>query len=147
MSPDWDAQIHTVGMTQLDHAHEQFITQVAQLIQATDAEFPALFQALIIHTRAHFDEEGRLMRESKYPGLGMHEGEHHRILGEMQQLNRSLKRGRLPLVRAFVKHGLPEWFNSHLSMMDRALVVHLNRLVANTTIHLQGVIPDSWVEH
>jgi hypothetical protein len=28
----------------------------------------------------------------------------------------------------FVKYGLPEWFDNHLSMMDAALVAHLKRL-------------------
>jgi len=51
--------------------------------------------------------------------------QHHRVLGELQQLNRTLKRGRMPLVRAFVKQGLPEWFDNHLSMMDAALVAYL----------------------
>jgi hemerythrin-like metal-binding protein len=117
-----------LGVTKLDLAHQEFIQQVAALIQSGDAEFPALFQALINHTRSHFNEEGQLMRASKYSGLAMHEGEHHRVLGELQQLSRTLKRGRLPLVRAFVKHGLPEWFDNHLSMMDAALVAHLKRL-------------------
>ncbi|MDO8350511.1 MAG: hemerythrin family protein [Gallionella sp.] len=121
----WDASRHTLGVTQLDHAHQEFIGQVATLIKASDAEFPALFQALINHTRDHFMTEGQLMRESQYPGLAMHEGEHHRVLGELQQLNRTLKRGRMPLVRAFVKQGLPEWFDNHLSMMDAALVAYL----------------------
>jgi len=121
----WDASRHTLGVTGLDHAHQEFIGQVAKLIQSGDVEFPALFQVLINHTRSHFNEEGRLMRESKYPGLAMHEGEHHRMLGELQQLNRTLKRGRLPLVRAFVKQGLPEWFNTHLAMMDSALAAYL----------------------
>lgn len=121
----WDASRHTLGVPELDYAHQEFIGQVAVLIKASDAEFPSLFQALINHTRLHFNEEGQLMRESKYPGLAMHEGEHHRILGELQQLNRTLKRGHLPLVRAFVKQGLPEWFDTHLAMMDSALVAHL----------------------
>ncbi|OHC84002.1 MAG: hemerythrin [Sideroxydans sp. RIFOXYD2_FULL_59_7] len=121
----WDAPRHTLGVTVLDHAHQEFIAQVAALIQSGDAEFAVLFQALINHTRSHFNEEGRLMRESKYPGLSMHEGEHHRVLGELQQLNRTLKRGRLPLVRAFVKQGLPEWFDTHLAMMDSALAAYL----------------------
>jgi len=124
----WDAKRHTLGVTELDHAHQEFIGQLAALIQSGDAEFPALFQALINHTRSHFNEEGQLMRDARYQGLAMHEGEHHRVLGEMQQLNRSLKRGRLPLVRAFVKQGLPEWFDTHLAMMDGALVAHLKRL-------------------
>lgn len=125
--PIWDASRHTLGVAELDGDHQEFIKQVAALVTATDTEFPPLFQALINHTRDHFMKEGRLMREAKYQGLAMHEGEHHRVLGELQQLNRTLKRGRLPLVRAFVKQGLPEWFDTHLAMMDGALVAHLKK--------------------
>jgi hemerythrin-like metal-binding protein len=124
----WDAARHTLGVDEIDHAHQAFIGQVAALIAASDAEFPALFQALINHTREHFMAEGQLMRASKYQGLAMHEGEHHRVLGELQQLNRTLKRGRLPLVRAFVKQGLPEWFDNHLTMMDGALTGYLKQV-------------------
>lgn len=123
----WDADRHTLNVAELDTAHQEFIELVAKLIAASDAEFPALFQTLVNHTREHFIAEGKLMREAKYQGLGVHEGEHHRVLGELQQLNRSLKRGRLPLVRAYVREGLPEWFDTHLSMMDSALVAFLNK--------------------
>jgi hemerythrin-like metal-binding protein len=123
----WDETRHTLGMNEIDGAHRDFIIQVAALIAASDADFPALFQTLVVHTREHFMAEGKLMRESKYQGLGVHEGEHHRVLGELQQLNRSLKRGRLPLVRAYVREGLPEWFDTHLAMMDGALVAFLKK--------------------
>ena len=126
----WEPARHTLGVAELDDAHQDFIGQVAALIAASDAEFPALFAVLINHTREHFMAEGRLMREAKYQGLGIHEGEHHRILGELQQLNRTLKRGHLPLVRAYVKQGLPEWFDTHLAMMDGALVAHLKKSAA-----------------
>ncbi|MFZ3018429.1 MAG: hemerythrin domain-containing protein [Gallionella sp.] len=121
----WDDARHTLGMVQMDHTHREFAAQLGALIAANDAEFPALFQALIDHTRIHFTEEGRLMRTSKYRGLPEHESEHHRVLGELLQLNRSLKRGRILLVRAYVREGLPEWFDSHLAMMDSALAMHL----------------------
>lgn len=123
----WDEARHTLGMDEMDNTHREFITQVDTLISASNAEFPALFQSLVTHTREHFMAEGRLMRESKYRGLPEHEAEHHRVLGELQQLNRTLKRGHLPLVRAYVKEGLPEWFDTHLAMMDGALVMHLKR--------------------
>lgn len=132
--PIWDANRHALGVAELDHTHQEFIQQVATLIQSSEAEFPVLFQALINHTRSHFNGEGQLMRACKYPGLAMHEGEHHRVLGELQQLNRTLKRGHLPLVRAFVKHGLPEWFDTHLSTMDTALVEHLKKLATNPVL-------------
>lgn len=124
---EWNEARHTLGMEEMDATHREFIAQVTALIAAGNAEFPALFQALVNHTREHFIAEGKLMRESKYKGLPEHEGEHHRVLGELQQLNRSLKRGHLPLVRAYVKEGLPEWFDTHVAMMDAALVMHLKK--------------------
>jgi hemerythrin len=123
----WDAARHTLDIEEMDSTHCDFISQVATLIAASDAEFPALFQALVTHTREHFIAEGKLMRESKYRGLPEHESEHHRVLGELQQLNRSMKRGHLQLVRAYVREGLPEWFNTHLTMMDAALAMHLKK--------------------
>jgi len=125
--PIFDDARHKLGMDEMDNTHREFITQVAALNAAGSAEFPALFQALINHTREHFTAEGHLMRTSKYAGIPEHESEHHRVLGELQQLNRSLKRGHLPLVRAYVKEGLPEWFDTHLAMMDAALVAHLKK--------------------
>lgn len=123
----WDESRHSLGMDEMDNTHREFIAQVAALIASGNDEFPALFQALVNHTREHFTAEGQLMRASKYKGLPEHESEHHRVLGELQQLNRTLKRGHLPLVRAYVKEGLPEWFDTHLAMMDAALVMHLKK--------------------
>lgn len=124
----WNEHKHSLGAEEFDRAHQDFISQVDGLIAANDAEFPALFTALIAHTRDHFNAEGLMMRQGKYPGLAMHEGEHHRMLGELQQLNRTLKRGHLPLVRAFVRGGLPEWFDTHLATMDAALNAHMKKL-------------------
>ncbi len=123
----WDEARHPLGLEGMDATHREFVAQLAALCAAGNAEFPALFQALVNHTREHFTAEGKLMRESKYRGLPEHEGEHHRVLGELQQLNRSLKRGHLPLVRAYVKEGLMEWFDTHLAMMDAALAMHLKK--------------------
>lgn len=123
----WDEGRYRLGVDEIDHAHQAFAQQLASLIACPDSEFPALFQTLIAHTRDHFMTEGRLMRETKYPGLGVHEGEHHRVLGELQQLNRSLKRGHLRLVRAYVREGLTEWFDTHLTMMDGALAGYLKQ--------------------
>jgi hemerythrin-like metal-binding protein len=132
----WDESRHALGMDEMDNTHREFIAQVAALISAGNAEFPALFQALVNHTREHFTAEGQLMRVSKYKGLPEHESEHHRVLGELQQLNRTLKRGHLPLVRAYVKEGLPEWFDTHLAMMDAALVMHLKKMQSAVPMHV-----------
>jgi hemerythrin-like metal-binding protein len=124
---EWNEARHALQHDGMDAVHREFIAQVAALIAASNADFPALFQTLVNHTREHFTAEGQLMRASKYRGLPEHESEHHRVLGELLQLNRSLKRGHLPLVRAYVREGLPEWFDTHLAMMDAALAAHLKK--------------------
>lgn len=128
----WDDARHALDMAEMDATHRDFVAQVVALNAAGAAEFPALFQQLVHHTREHFIAEGQLMRASKYRGLPEHEADHHRVLGELQQLNRSLKRGHLPLVRAYVKDGLMEWFDNHVAMMDAALAMHLKKEAQTT---------------
>jgi hemerythrin-like metal-binding protein len=115
---------YALGVEGMDRDHEEFLNLLVRLNKAGDAEFPALFQKLVDHLRLHFVHEGRLMRLGKYSALGEHEGEHHRLLGELLQFNRNVKRGRLQLARAYVRIGLAEWFDLHLATMDSALAVH-----------------------
>jgi hemerythrin len=115
----------TPGISEIDGDHREFVRRLKTLISSSDTEFPPLFQDLIAHTREHFLKEGNLMRAARYQELAMHESEHQRVLTEMQELNRSIRRGRLPLVRAHVKENLGEWFEKHLSLMDNTLMLHL----------------------
>jgi hemerythrin-like metal-binding protein len=111
----------------VDATHQALADLIEGLIQADSAAFPSRFQALLALIRLHIAEEGGLMRASRYPGIAEHEGEHHRVLGELMQLNRSLKRGRIALVRAYVKKGLAPWFDLHMTTMDAALTTHIER--------------------
>ncbi|MDD5058829.1 MAG: hemerythrin domain-containing protein [Sideroxydans sp.] len=121
----WDDARHTLGMNEMDTTHREFIAQVVALISASDAQFPALFQTLAEHTRAHFEAEGKLMRDSHYKGFSEHDSEHQRVLGELKLLSRTVQRGQFASVREYVQEGLPKWFDTHLAMMDSALVMHL----------------------
>jgi len=114
-----------LDVQEMDDDHAEFLALLERLNQAGNEEFPDLFQKLVDHLRLHFVREGRLMRLGKFPALGEHEGEHHRVLGELLQFNRNVKRGRLSLARAYVRAGLPEWFELHFSTMDSALAAHV----------------------
>jgi hemerythrin len=118
----------------------EFTALVNLLGDCDDAEFAALFEKLLEHCRLHFTSEGRLMRISRFPALNEHEGEHHRIYGDLVQMNRAVQRGRLLLPRAFVKQGLEEWFSVHLSTMDAALAAHLQR-VGSARVDMSGGLP------
>ena len=111
----------------VDATHQALAELIEGLIQADSAAFPWRFQALLALMRLHIAEIGGLMRASRYPGIAEHEGEHHRVLGELVQLNLSIKRGRIALARAYVKGGLAPWFHLHTATMDAALACYLDR--------------------
>lgn len=125
---DWNDPAHALGVAEMDHTHREFVAMVNLLAEADDADFAVLFGRLLDHCRQHFSNEGRLMRVSRFPALGEHEGEHHRVYGDLVQMNRAVQRGRLMLARAYVRKGLAEWFELHLATMDSALAAHLKRM-------------------
>lgn len=111
----------------VEATHQALAELIEGLIGADSAAFPSRFQALLALMRLHIAEEGGLMRASRYPGIAEHEGEHHRVLGELVQLNLSIKRGHIALARAYVKGGLAPWFDLHMATMDAALTAYLER--------------------
>ena len=117
----------TLKLIELDSDHREFTMRLTTLISSSDEDFPSQFQALISHTREHFLKEGNMMREAKFQELDMHESEHQRVLTELQELNRGIRRGRLTLVRAHVKESLGAWFDKHMALMDSMLLMHLKQ--------------------
>jgi len=136
----WDDSEHALGVDDMDATHREFAALVNRLAASADADFPALFEQLVEHCGRHFTHEGSLMRISRFPALNEHEGEHHRIFGDLVQMRRAVQRGRLMLPRAFVKQGLQDWFLLHLNTMDAALAAHLKR-VGESRVTLSGGLP------
>lgn len=124
----WDDAAHGLEVAEMDANHREFIALVNLLMECDDTDFAALFGKLLEHCRLHFASEGHLMRISRFPALHEHEGEHHRIYGDLLQMQRAVQQGRVALPRAFVKQGLEAWFDLHLSSMDAALAAHLKRM-------------------
>ncbi|TCJ11575.1 hemerythrin [Parasulfuritortus cantonensis] len=127
---EWQPERYSLGVEDMDRTHQEFVALVNLLNEADDTDFAALFGKLLQHTHDHFSSEGRLMRISRFPALGEHEGEHHRVYGDLVQMNRAVQRGRLMLARAYVRKGLAEWFDLHLATMDSALAAHVKRMGA-----------------
>jgi hemerythrin-like metal-binding protein len=136
----WNDKTHALGIAEMDATHREFTALTNLLVECDDTDFAALFEKLLEHCRLHFTNEGRLMRISRFPALHEHESEHHRIYGDLVQMNRAVQRGRLMLPRAFVKQGLESWFSQHLSSMDAALAAHLKR-VGQARVEMTGGLP------
>lgn len=100
---------------------------VNALERAEKREFMRIFQELVSHTEAHFSYENNLMRETNYPALDEHQGEHNRVLAELTRLGQQVRQGELEPARTFVCERLPKWFRFHVINMDNALAAHVQK--------------------
>ncbi len=123
----WDESRHTLGVADMDATHREFVDLAYALIVASDENFPGLYARLHEHTRAHFEHEGKLMKQCRFPATGEHNSEHLRVLGELAHFARGVAGGRIGMARNYVRN-LPAWFDVHLSTMDAALAGCLKRV-------------------
>lgn len=114
-----------LGHIDIDTDHANFEQRLRQVQSASNADFPEQFRQLANDVKAHFELENRLMEESRYPAMAEHRGEHHRVLGDVEQFLTRLARGRVHFCRAYAMETLPGWFSLHVTTMDAALVHHL----------------------
>lgn len=115
----WHEQF-ALGVADMDATHREFVEMADALLLASDDEFSVLFASLQDHTRRHFEHEGRLMKQCRFPAIGEHNSEHLRVLGELAHFGRGVAAGRLSTARNYVQN-LPTWFSTHLATMDAAL--------------------------
>lgn len=112
---------YLLGYGPMDTTHEEFVALVARLQTAPDAQLPELLDGLLAHTRAHFEEENRWMRETQFPPRDCHIEQHDAVLASMVDVQRLLaQEGRVDLCRSLVQ-ALADWFPGHAAHLDSAL--------------------------
>jgi hemerythrin len=110
-----------------DHLEEaRLLNELAEAIEAERARrtgpepVVACFQALLDHTRAHFEREDQAMRERGFPAYPMHHGEHERVLAELAAEGRTFdETADLDRLRTYATRAVPAWFDHHIQTMDR----------------------------
>lgn len=126
--PDFEDR-YVLGIAQMDDTHREFAGLVNQMESADKSEFISLFIQLIQHTEAHFAAENQLMKETAFPAIREHMGEHDRVLGDLHRLGENVAQGKTAMGRAYAQHQLPDWFNLHAQTMDSALAAHMKHSV------------------
>jgi hemerythrin len=108
-----------------DHDHEAFLLNaLADAIERHRAGGPReellpRLDALVAHTREHFEREDEAMRRTGFPAYPVHHGEHQRVLGELEaELQAFRDRGDVDRLWAYVSQALPGWFVHHIRSMD-----------------------------
>lgn len=122
----WSPQM-ALGIPAMDDSHQEFVEQLAHLMNASDAEFSAGLATLIARIERDFREEEELMEEIDFPGLHSHREQHARVLSALHHVIPDVMQGNCAPARKAIEL-LPQWFQFHLSTMDTALAVALDMI-------------------
>ena len=136
---DWSSQM-ALGAPEIDHAHQAFIAQLAQLLSAADDAFERGLYALIGAMEADFRQEEALMEDIDFPGIRMHREQHARVLSALHHVVPQVMQGDHAQARRVVEL-IPQWFLFHLTTMDAAMVVALE--LAGMQAHQSVAAPEA----
>ncbi len=113
-----------VALDFMNRDHAEFAALRGRLLDLLSAPSPAaevdgLLDELLSHTRHHFAEEERLMRETGFPPYAMHKGEHDRVLADMAvRIERWKQGGDAAELREWLDRAVGDWFVNHVNSMD-----------------------------
>lgn len=110
-----------LGLAAMDHTHQEFVDLLAQVAIADDEAVLAVWDALVEHTQAHFDQEDRWMRDTGFASGNCHATQHRVVLSVMREGTAS---GQVAMIRQMADE-LAAWFPTHAQTMDAALALHL----------------------
>lgn len=109
-----------LGYGPMDAVHHEFVTAVAALQQASDAELPACLDAFAAHAKSHFETENQWMVENDFPARDCHIDEHAAVMQSVQQVQERLAQGDHATCRRLAEE-LARWFPEHAGHQDAAL--------------------------
>ena len=112
----------------MDAEHRQLVGLVNQLANAIvnnlgKAEYDALLDGLIAHTKAHFDTEERLMAASSYPDANEHRAIHAKLVEDALGYRTKFDASAEPSVSLL--YFFDQWLTRHILTSDRELARHL----------------------
>jgi len=113
-----------VALDFMNRDHAEFVSLRAQLLELLaamppDARVDKLLVELLEHTRHHFAEEERLMKEVRFPPYAMHKGEHDNVLADMAVKVERWGQGHdAAALREWLERDVGDWFVNHVSTMD-----------------------------
>lgn len=109
-----------LGYGPLDTVHEEFLALLDTLLAAPDEEMSRALEAVQLHSREHFAQEERWMRETDFPARDCHAEEHAAVLASMEGVSRRVASTDYVTGRRLAR-ALADWFPGHAIHLDSAL--------------------------
>ncbi len=116
---DW-SDAYLLGYGPMDDTHQEFVTLVNAMKNASDADFAACLDVFEQHAVKHFAEEAEWMTSTGFPSADCHIDEHANVLESVRGVQAMLKENKIAVGRGLVS-ALEDWFPGHADYMDSAL--------------------------
>lgn len=105
----------------MDETHQEFVALCAALSLSDEhSSYLERLDALIEHSKSHFEQENQWMQDFAFPPAACHQGEHDAVLQVMQEVRRRYAGGEHDLGQSLAEE-LPLWFEHHVDTMDNML--------------------------
>ncbi len=119
----WAPSLET-GDARMDETHEEFVTQLNQLLATPASEQLPLYLRFVEHTREHFAQEERWMLATGFTADNCHASHHATILETLDAVVAHYQNDD-PEIITRLAEALVEWFPQHAASMDAGLALHL----------------------
>lgn len=124
------SESYSVRVQQMDAQHQKLFEMLNSLADAMrvgkgEQVIRDVVHKLAVYTRTHFLQEEALMRQTGYPALAAHQGQHQKLMADVDKYKRELDEGRNPNTVAVLGF-LQKWLVEHIQKSDQAYSEHLN---------------------
>lgn len=109
-----------LGYGPLDTVHEEFLALLDTLLAVPEEEMSRVLESVHLHSREHFAQEERWMRETDFPARDCHAEEHAAVLASLAGVSRRVASGDYAAGRRLAR-ALADWFPGHAIHLDSAL--------------------------
>jgi hemerythrin len=126
---EWN-ESYSVKVEILDGQHKKLFAVLQELHEAMKLGHGreitgGVLKRLLDYTIDHFATEETLMEKCKFPGLGAHRGEHHKLTNQVLAFKKEFDTGVgniTPQLMSF----LEDWLKNHIKKMDQGYSEFLN---------------------
>jgi len=117
------ATLPMVAYGEMNDVHLEEVILLNELEKVIDVkDYEATLEkleALLEHTKAHFERENNNMRECSFPAYDMHKGEHDKVLRELDyNILEFRNRKNFEAIKSYICEETPAWLNQHIASMD-----------------------------
>lgn len=96
--------------------------------EVNSQEISDTLNELLLHCQEHFAREEKQMQKIDFPPYPVHQGEHQRVLAEMEgELLAWNKEGDVERLKRYAEITLPEWFIGHIKCMDTVTAMFISQ--------------------